>query len=261
MHFFYSPSSQTVTSLSLPSKTLSLANTKEQISYDTLVLATGADPQRLPVPGAEDGKFTNVFTFRGIKDSKAVDAAAQEGKRAVIIGSSFISMELVAALSKRKLASIDVIGTKEVPFEPILGKAIGRGIMKVSLELGADIAQANRGLVRQQYYESQGVKFHMSSTVSAILASSTEPSLAAAVVVGNEPNAVGLPADFVVMGVGVKPATKWLEGSGIELRKEDGGVRVDEYLRARGVEGVWVVGELFLFFHGGCPLAGKGSGC
>jgi len=136
-------------------------------------------------------------------------------------------MELVAALSKRKLASINVIGMEEVPFELVLGKEVGRGIMK--------------------YHESQGVKFHMSSIVSAILASPTEPSLASAVVVGKEPNALTLPADFVVMGVGVKPATKWLEGSGIELRKGDEGVRVDEYLRVRGVEDVWAIGDIAVY--------------
>ena len=58
--------------------------------------------------------------------------AAKEGKRAVFIGSSFISMEIVAAVSQRKLASIDVIGMEEFPFEPVLGKAVGAGIKKAS---------------------------------------------------------------------------------------------------------------------------------
>ena len=57
--------------------------------------------------------------------------AAQEGKKLVVIGSSFISMELVVAMSKRKLASIDVIGLEEFPFEAVLGKAVGAGLKKV----------------------------------------------------------------------------------------------------------------------------------
>lgn len=57
--------------------------------------------------------------------------AAQEGKKLVVIGSSFISMELVNALFKRKLASIDVIGMEEFPFEAVLGKAVGAGLKKV----------------------------------------------------------------------------------------------------------------------------------
>lgn len=58
--------------------------------------------------------------------------AAKEGKRLVVIGSSFISMELVAAVSKRKLASIDVIGMEEYPFEAVLGKEVGKGLKQVS---------------------------------------------------------------------------------------------------------------------------------
>lgn len=57
--------------------------------------------------------------------------AAQEGKKVVVIGSSFISMELVVAMSKRKLASIDVIGLEEFPFEAVLGKVVGAGLKKV----------------------------------------------------------------------------------------------------------------------------------
>lgn len=57
--------------------------------------------------------------------------AAQEGKKVVVIGSSFISMELVVAMSKRKLASIDVIGLEEFPFQAVLGKAVGAGLKKV----------------------------------------------------------------------------------------------------------------------------------
>lgn len=58
-------------------------------------------------------------------------SAAQEGKNMVVIGSSFISMELVVAVCKRKLASINVIGMEEFPFELVLGKEIGKSLMKV----------------------------------------------------------------------------------------------------------------------------------
>ncbi len=58
-------------------------------------------------------------------------AAVKEGKRLVVIGSSFISMELVVAVTSRKLASIDVIGQEEFPFELVLGKEVGAGLKKV----------------------------------------------------------------------------------------------------------------------------------
>lgn len=77
----------------------------------------------------------------GCNSTRCADgiAAAQEGKRLVVIGSSFISMELVVAVSSRKLASIDVVGQEEYPFESVLGKQVGSGLMKVraSSTLGA----------------------------------------------------------------------------------------------------------------------------
>jgi hypothetical protein len=63
-------------------------------------------------------------------NSPTYPIAAKEGKRMVLIGSSFISMEIVAAVAKRGLASIDVIGTKNHPFEAILGKEVGQGLQK-----------------------------------------------------------------------------------------------------------------------------------
>lgn len=81
----------------------------------------------------------------------------------------------------------------------------------------------------------------MSSKVDKIVPRDDNPSLAAAVVVNGET----LPADFVIMGVGVSPATEFLKGSGIELEK-DGGVKVDEYLRVvnlpAGIKGVFAIG-------------------
>lgn len=60
-----------------------------------------------------------------------VSPAAKEGKKLVVIGSSFIGMEIVVAVLKRKLASIDVVGRDNVAFEPVLGKDVGGAIQKV----------------------------------------------------------------------------------------------------------------------------------
>ncbi|KAF8150754.1 flavoprotein [Crassisporium funariophilum] len=211
-----------VTSVDLEKKTVALDDGKETLAYDRLILAPGGTPRRLPVEGA---KLENVYTFRGIDDAKKVDAAAQEGKRLVVIGSSFISMELVVAVSKRKLASIDVIGMEEFPFESVLGKAVGAGLMK--------------------YHESQGVKFHMSSKVDKIVPQEDNPDLAGGVVV----NGTTIPADFVIMGVGVAPATEFLKGSGIELEK-DGGVKVDKYMRVKSgkdTRNVFAIGDIAVY--------------
>ncbi|KAF9453451.1 hypothetical protein P691DRAFT_800718 [Macrolepiota fuliginosa MF-IS2] len=213
-----------VTSVDLKNKKVTLDNGADAIAYEKLIIAPGGTPRRLPIEGAD---LENVYTFRGIADAKNVDAAAQEGKRVVVIGSSFISMELVVALSKRKLASIDVIGMEEYPFEAVLGKEVGAGLKK--------------------YHESQGVKFHMQTKVERIVPKDDDPKLAAGVVVNGET----LPADFVIMGVGVKPATDFLKGSGIEIEK-DGGIKVDEYLRVKSgpdTENVFAIGDVAIYPH------------
>ncbi|KAJ7220091.1 hypothetical protein GGX14DRAFT_585494 [Mycena pura] len=203
----------TVTSVDFTKKQVILDGGKDSVLYDKLILAPGANPRKLPIPGAE---LDNVYTVRGVESTKKVDAAAQEGKRMVVIGSSFISMEIVAALSKRKLASIDVIGMEEAPFELVLGKERCR-----------------------QYHESQGVKFHMKTKIEKIIPKEDDESLAGGVVVNGET----LPCDFVIMGVGVAPATQFLKDSGMSLEK-DGGVRVDEYLRVPGYADVYAVGDI-----------------
>ena len=120
---------------------------KEFIHYDKLILSPGGQPKKLPIPGVD---LENVFTFRGINDSINVDAgdmhiqptlrpstdrfiAAKEGKKLVVVGSSFIGMEIVITALKRKLESINVIGRGNVPFEPVLGKDVGGAIQKVEL--------------------------------------------------------------------------------------------------------------------------------
>ncbi|KAE9408369.1 hypothetical protein BT96DRAFT_962732 [Gymnopus androsaceus JB14] len=209
-----------VTSVELQDRRVILDGGKDTVIYDKLIIAPGGTPRKLPIPGVD---LENVYTFRGVEDAKAVDSAASEGKKLVVIGSSFISMELVAALSKRKLASIDVIGMEEFPFEMVLGKQVGAGLKK--------------------FHESQGVKFHMQTKIEKIVPREDNASLAGGVVVNGET----LPADFVIMGVGVAPATEFLKSSGIE---------VDEYLRVcklpANVEGVFAIGDVAHF-----PQAGQ----
>ncbi|KAF8623679.1 hypothetical protein AX17_007377 [Amanita inopinata Kibby_2008] len=210
-----------VTSVDLENKKVILDNGKDSLAYEKLILATGGTPRRLPIEGAN---LENVYTFRDIADSQKVNDAAQEGKKMVVIGSSFISMEIVTAVSKRKLASIDVIGMEQYPFELILGKEIGAGLKK--------------------YHESQGVKFHMSTKVEKIVAREDNPNLAGGVLV----NGTTIPADFVIMGVGVAPATQFLKGSDIVLER-DGGIRVDEYLQVKSAKDkdVFAIGDIAIY--------------
>jgi hypothetical protein len=102
--------------------------TEDELFYDELILAPGGQPKRLPIDGAN---LSNVYTLRNFQDAQRIRDECVEGKRAVVIGTSFISMELVNAIGKKKLQNLDVIGIEEVPFEAILGKEIGLGLMQV----------------------------------------------------------------------------------------------------------------------------------
>ncbi|KAH8983206.1 flavoprotein [Lactarius akahatsu] len=205
----------TVTSVDTANKSVTLDDGKETISYDTLILASGGVPRRLPIEG---GELENVYTLRNVQDTQKIDAACQEGKHVVAIGSSFISMELVVALSKRKLASIHVIGMEQYPFENVLGKDIGAGL--------------------KQFHESQGIVFHGSTSVKAIRKESGEAVTKVELATGEI-----LSADAIIMGVGVRPATDYLKASGWELER-DGSVKVDELLRVPGRADVYAIGDI-----------------
>ncbi|KAF8529814.1 flavoprotein [Gautieria morchelliformis] len=192
----------------------------EKITYENVVLATGGTPRRLPIPG---GNLSNVLTLRHVEDAQKIDAALKEGQRLVVIGSSFISMELVVAVSQRKLASIDVVAMEDYPFERVLGAEVGKGL--------------------KNYHEKQGIKFHPAAKVSQIRASVSNPSLASGVELEG---GLFLPADTVVAGVGVVPATQFLKSSGIPLER-DGGVKVDALLRVPGFDGVYAVGDIAVY--------------
>ncbi|KAI0787999.1 hypothetical protein C8Q74DRAFT_1255286 [Fomes fomentarius] len=216
-----------VSGVDLASKEVIIAATHERVPYESLILASGGVPRRLPIPGKD---LANVLTLRDVEDAKKIDAAVKEGKRLVVIGSSFISMELVVAVTNRKLASIDVIGQEEFPFELVLGKQVGAGLKK--------------------FHESKGINFHPQSKVEKIITSDSDPSIAGAVVVtSNSGQSTTLQADVVVMGVGVAPATEYLKNSkGFEqVVDKTGAVQVDEYLKVKGLSDVYAIGDIALY--------------
>lgn len=139
-----------------------------------------------------------------------------------MIGGSFISMELVVAVSKRKLASIHVITMGQYPFETVLGGEIGAGL--------------------KHFHETQGIVFHGSTSVRAIR---NEPDALTKVELSNGEI---LSADLIVMGVGVRPATDYLKASSWELEK-DGSVKVDELLQVPGHTDVYAIGDIATYPH------------
>ncbi len=183
---------------------LRLANGAD-LEYGALLLATGADPVRLPLPG---GDLPHVHYLRSLADSRAIAQAAANAKRAVVIGASFIGLEVAASLRARKL-EVHVVAPEVVPMERILGREIGE-------------------LVRS-LHEAQGVRFHLGTTPTTIAADSVKLKSGEVV-----------PADIVVIGVGVRPDLGLAEGAGLAL---DRGVAVDEYLET-SVPGIFAAGDL-----------------
>lgn len=180
----------------------------EQVSYDALVIATGAHARKLP-----DGHhLAGVHTLRTLDDAIAIRMALQAGARTVVIGAGFIGSE-VAASAQRHGVDVTVVEALATP----LARAIGE-------QMGAAVA----GL-----HERNGTSLLCGAGVEAIVGTDkvTEVRLSDGTV---------LPADLVVVGVGATPATGWLEGSGVQI---DDGIVCDETLFA-GRPGVYAAGDV-----------------
>lgn len=188
----------------------------EDHPYDRLLLATGSEPNRLRGPGF-DGE--NVFTLRSIADAAAVAAAARPGARAVIIGASFIGLEAAAALRQRGL-DVTIVAPDEVPFERVFGAEIGAWF--------------------QHLQEGRGVQFRLGTGAEAM--ENGQVRLA---------DGRSIPADFVLLGVGVHPRTAVAEASGIATA--GGGLQVDQFLET-STPGIFAAGDIAAYPD---PLTGE----
>jgi NAD(P)H-nitrite reductase large subunit len=175
------------------------------LHYDALLLATGAEAFRLPLPGAD---LPHVHVLRTVADARRILANAKDARSAVVIGSSFIGMEAAASLKTRGL-DVHVVSPDTVPFSKILGPAAG--------------AVLHRAHVRS------GVAFHLGRKPAAI----TERE-----VVLDDGSKVA--AQLVVMGVGVRPSLALAEAAGLKV---DRGVVVDDQLRSSD-PAIWAAGDI-----------------
>lgn len=191
-------------------KTIQLEN-GENLRYDKLLLATGGKPRTLNIEGAD---LANIFTLREQADADRIIQV--EGKRAVIIGSSFIGMEAAYSLTKRGV-QVTVVGLEAVPFEPILGVEVGG--------------------VFQAEHEANKVQFRLSSSLERYIGS--EGRVTGVQITGGEI----LDADFVVLGVGVAPATDFLTESGLALNERDRAVMVNTHLQS-SLPDIYAAGDI-----------------
>ena len=166
----------------------------DKVPYDRLLLATGAEPVRLSIPGADQ---PHVRTLRSLADCQALIEYAKSARRVVVIGASFIGLEVTAALRAREL-EVHVVAPEKRPMERILGPQMGDFVRSL--------------------HEEHGVLFHLEETVTAIDGKRVKLK-------GGDT----LDADLVVVGIGVRPRLELAEKAGL---KTDRGVVVDQYLEA-----------------------------
>jgi len=188
-------------------------------------LAPGSKAKRLPMDGF---KAKNVFVLRTLEDVDQITSARDKGegkKKVVVVGSSFIGMEIATTLAKDH--DVTIVGMDSVPLKPILGEKIGKFL--------------------QELQESNGVKFHMDAKIKDAYPSESDSSLAGGLLLED---GTKIPGDFIVLGVGVAPDTEFLKNSGFEMEK-DGGVSVDEFLRVKGAQDVYAVGDIAQFPYTG----------
>jgi apoptosis-inducing factor 3 len=193
-----------VASLDTQRRRVRLENGRE-LPFDALLLATGAEPVRLEVPGAS---ASTVCYLRSFADSRAIVAKAADARSAVVVGASFIGLEVAASLRERGL-EVQVVAPESIPMLRILGAEAGRWV--------------------QSLHESHGVKFHLGKTLQRM--DGRRATLSDGTV---------LDADLVVLGVGVRPAVSLASSAGLAV---DRGVLVNEYLETSAA-GVYAAGDI-----------------
>ncbi|KAI4195256.1 MAG: hypothetical protein LQ348_002483 [Seirophora lacunosa] len=217
--------SDEVSSVDFKAKSISTQSGKS-LPYTKLIIASGGTPKMLPLPGFKD--LSNVFLLRTLPDVQAILGAVGEekGKNVVIVGSSFIGMEVANALSSNN--NVTVIGMETAPLERVMGSEVGK--------------------IFQKLISKNGVKFHMEASVDSAQSSNDDKSKVGSVSLKDGTN---LPADLVVLGIGVSPATEYLRNnSAIQLEK-DGSIRTSESFQVEGLSDVYAIGDIATYpYHG-----------
>ncbi|MEP6481387.1 MAG: FAD-dependent oxidoreductase [Rhodoglobus sp.] len=186
-----------VESVDAAARTITIAG-GEQLHYDKLLLATGATPRRLDIPGSD---ATGIHYLRTLDDSDALRDALKPGsRRVVIVGGGWIGLEIAAA-ARGYGNDVAVVGRENIPLEGPLGAELGH--------------------LFQRLHESHEVRFTLGTTTTGFQVEN-------GAVAGVTTSAGVLPADLVVVGVGAIPSTELAEAAGLQV---ENGILVDASLR------------------------------
>jgi 3-phenylpropionate/trans-cinnamate dioxygenase ferredoxin reductase component len=202
-----------VTRVDAPEKVIELDN-GQRVPYQALLVATGGRNRRPPIPGID---LEGIYGLRTVADSDRIRAEVSLGRKAVVVGMGFIGSEVAASLSHSGV-EVTVVDRNKVALRRVLGEEVGRVVEGIHRDHGTELI-----------FEDEVAAFEGAERVKRITTQRGRR----------------IDCDFVVVGLGVEPATELLAGTGVQI---DNGILVDEYLRT-AVEGIYAAGDVANHYH------------